>query len=197
MIKAIVQQYVNLIKELTTQPSLKTMKTKILEILKSNDKYFDCADELLKVLTQLKLDVASNLEKVIAEKVMGTHRLSNNKQISCQLIVDRDGVCICIDLLDESGKRNNHEELRGKYSSIFKNLFPKQMKSNKAYICWYNPKNCDEGKKFVDLPLQTLVEMQSSEEKFNIFVTGIIKEYEKVCDTFINRFDEVINEKFL
>ncbi|NPA37952.1 MAG: PD-(D/E)XK nuclease family protein [Chlorobi bacterium] len=107
ILRETIEQYIYLIKQLTSQAMSNIEKDEIIDLLKTNPELIDDVKKIASASEQLKNEIETDILQKLNEtqsKKVESVRIINNWTISPKFIIDKDGFAVCSYVKDENNK---------------------------------------------------------------------------------------------
>ena len=190
-VRETLNQYSNLIKQLTGKSTSIKMNNQIIDILKKNQAYVEAAQKLSIALNEVSSIVRNDFLKKLEQKSNDTVELFDGNFLSFTYGDDQDGVFLGIRLKNEAGITIDQTELGQKYSDYLKEIYPRMYK-NPGHIGWFCPQPFNRRERFLSkYNSEKIFEMFSDSQKLEDLVNELIAQREIIVDKFMKRIEKI------
>jgi len=195
IIRETIAQYINLLKRLTNQTSITTMKDDIKELIIKNPEYKEAIELSYNTLQTLIEESETSFKtrfKKLFDSKDNKHQLKEDYHIEVSWGEDEDGFYIGYSLYKGDTNVSNSElGQRLRYKNIMKESEIK-FYSNEHHIGWFNPKGFKFGEEYKNLDIKKILELGSDTDLLDSFIKELIKQEEIETTAFLNKIKEVL-----
>lgn len=192
VIRETIVQYINIIKQLTNQSTIQSMKEEIKKFLLDNPDYIEYVEHsnqaLNAIIVETKNIFYEKVKKMMKLDLHSTFQLSGDLSLFIQINEDGDGVYIGYRLLKQGENYSNSAEAK-KYIDILKSLHS-EIRSSEWNIGWYNPEPFKRYMKFWSLGRTEIIKMRTNESYMNTITQQIADQELRIRTAF---FDKIKN----
>ncbi|AFC26132.1 hypothetical protein SGRA_3407 [Saprospira grandis str. Lewin] len=191
IIRETIAQYINLLKRLTNQTSITTMKDDIKELIIKNPEYAEAIDLSYHTLQTLIKESETSFKTRFTEQFNrknNKYQLKNGCHIKVYWDEDEDGLYIGYSLYE--GDRNVSNSALGlRYQDIMKESEIK-FNPNEHHIGWFTPKGFKSGEKYENLDIKKILELGSDVDLLDSFVQELIAQEKRATEAFLDKIKE-------